>query len=279
MNIPAPHAVRGSGEGTRNPMQPMKVMAEPRMDDAEAESFVIEAIQELSACRFPFLLAGTFAVSAYTGITRLTKDLDIFCKAGDAQRILAHFKSKDYSVTVEDERWLGKVHKGEKFFDVIFASANGTMPVGADWFDRARHIRMYGCDVQIVGPTDLVWSKCFIQLRHRYDGADVVHLILKTHDQIDWHQLLAHMEAHWEVLLVHLLNFRWIYPSERDVIPGWLVDELLDRLAAQRQLPASETKICRGRMFSRVDFEIDVREWGFADVVGDDPARNSSQPL
>jgi hypothetical protein len=258
-------------------MRPMKVMAEPTMDDPEGELFVADAIRELSDSRIPFLLAGTFAVSAYTGITRRTKDLDIFCKAGDAQRILAHFKAAGYSVTVEDDRWLGKVHRGEKFFDVIFASANGTMPVGADWFDRARQIKMCGCDVPIVGPTDLVWSKCFIQLRHRYDGADVVHLILKTHDRIDWHQLLDHMEVHWEVLLGHLLNFRWIYPSERDVVPAWLLDELLDRLAAQRQLPPPATRICRGRMFSRVDFEIDVREWGFADVVGDDPGRNSSR--
>ena len=64
---------------------------------------------------------------------------------------------------------------------------------------------------------------------------------------------------------------------ERDVVPAWLLDELLDRLAAQRQLPAPLTRICRGRMFSRVDFEIDVREWGFADVVGDDPGRNASR--
>ena len=47
------------------------------------------------------------------------------------------------------------------------------------------------------------------------------------------------MEVHWEVLLMHLLNFRWIYPTERDNVPRWLMDELLERL------PSSST--CRRR--------------------------------
>lgn len=241
----------------------------PQLADADAEAFVAEAIVELVRSRIPFLVAGTFAVSAYTGISRLTKDLDIFCKAGDYARILQYFKSRGYAIEIEDERWLGKVFRGRHFFDVIFASANGTMPVGDAWFDDTTQVRMNDCEVSLIAPTELVWSKCFIQLRHRYDGADVAHVILKAHERINWEKLLGYMEVYWEVLLIHLLNFRWIYPSERDNIPAWLMDELLERLAAQRELPQPQTKICRGRMYSHVDFEIDVKEWGFADVGGD----------
>jgi hypothetical protein len=56
-----------------------------------------------------FLLAGTYAVSAYTGISRATKDLDVICKPSDAARILEHFKDLSFKIAVEDERWLGKV--------------------------------------------------------------------------------------------------------------------------------------------------------------------------
>ena len=248
--------------------------AEPTLKNPEAEAFYAEALRELTALGLPFLLAGTYAVSAYTGITRPTKDLDIFCKAGDYPRILAHFKEIGYAIEVEDERWLGKVFKGKHFFDVIFASSNGTMPVGDEWFEHARQIEVFGSPVRIVRPSELVWSKCFTQLRHRYDGADVAHTILKAHDQIDWPRLLAFMELHWEVLLTHLINFRWIYPTERDHIPRWLMDELLDRLSNQRQLPPPQMKVCRGRMFSRIDYEIDVKEWGFADVGGEGEWRN-----
>ena len=41
------------------------------------------------------------------------------------------------------------------------------------------------------------------------------------------------MELYWEVLLIALLNFRFVYPSERDLVPQWLLDELLDRLQDQ----------------------------------------------
>ena len=139
--------------------------------------------------------------------------------------------------------------------------------------ENARQIEVFGSAVRIVGPTELIWSKCFVQLRHRYDGGDIVHTILRAHDQIDWERLLNHMEVHWEVLLIHLLNFRWIYPTERDKVPDWLLDELLDRLKAQRELPLPQMKVCRGRMFSRIDFEIDVKEWGFADVGGEGELR------
>lgn len=151
------------------------------------------------------------------------------------------------------------------------------MPVNDNWFEDARRFQMCDCSVRIAGATELIWSKCFVQLRHRYDGADVAHVILKAHDKIDWRKLLEYLEVNWEVLLIHLLNFRWIYPSERDKIPDWLMDELLDRLSAQRDLPLPQTKICRGRMYSRVDFEIDVKEWGFADVSGDGEWRDEEE--
>ena len=58
-------------------------------------------------------------------------------------------------------------------------------------------------------------------------------MILKCHDQIDWKMLLSHMELYWEVLLMALLNFRFVYPSERHLVPRWLMEELLARLNDQ----------------------------------------------
>src|SRR5579872_1397613 len=97
----------------------------PTLKNPESQTFYAEAIRELTASGIPFLLAGTFALSAYTGVSRETKDLDIFCKPGDYPRILAHFKELGCAIAVEDDRWLGKVFKGKHFFDVIFGSANG----------------------------------------------------------------------------------------------------------------------------------------------------------
>lgn len=253
----------------------MDAKASPTLANPDAEAFYTDALRQLTELGCPFLVSGTYAVSAYTGISRETKDLDIFCKAGDSGRILTHFGDQGYVIRIEDDRWLGKVCHGPHFFDVIFASSNGTMPVGEQWFDDKNTMELFGSKVRVVAPTELIWSKCFIQNRTRYDGADVAHLILMTHDQIDWRKLLEYMEVHWEVLLTHLINFRWIYPTERDCVPAWLLDELLARLEAQRKLPLPEMKVCRGRMLSRADYEIDVREWGFADVGGEGEWRDN----
>lgn len=243
--------------------------ASPSPPSPEAEAFYAEALRELAGLDVPFLLSGTYAVAAYTGISRPTKDLDIFCKAGDLPRVLSHFQAAGYGIEIEDERWIGKVRRDGLFFDVICASPNCAMPITDQWFEEARQVEILGTLVRIVAPTELVWSKAFIQLRHRYDGSDIAHMILKQHEAIDWRRLLSHMEAHWEVLLMHLLNFRWIYPTERNHIPRWLLDELLERLRLQLDLPLPRMKVCRGRMLSREDYQIDVQEWGFADVGGE----------
>ena len=50
------------------PVPLMESKAEPTLKNPEAESFYAEALQELNKLGLPFLLAGTYALSAYTGI-------------------------------------------------------------------------------------------------------------------------------------------------------------------------------------------------------------------
>src|SRR3546814_15529673 len=69
----------------------------------QAEAFYAESLRLLKKSHIPFLVAGTFAVSAYTGINRPTKDLDLFCKAGDYPRILTYFQKLGYVTEIEDE--------------------------------------------------------------------------------------------------------------------------------------------------------------------------------
>ncbi|MBF0374348.1 MAG: hypothetical protein HQL38_12675 [Alphaproteobacteria bacterium] len=234
-----------------------------------SDDFYAEALRQLARSQIPFLLGGTFAVSMLTGLTRATKDLDVFCRAGDFPRILEHFASQGYDTAVEDERWIGKVAQGDAVFDVIFNSTCAVTPVTESWFVEEWPAEVFGHRVRITPPTEMIWSKVFVQDRGRYDGADIAHVLLKRHDAIDWRRLLAYMDQYWEVLLIHLLNFRFVYPSERDAVPVWLMDELASRLARRSGLPPPRTRVCRGRMFSRADYRIDIAEWGFADVVGE----------
>ena len=245
------------------------VIDSPAFDPPDnAEAFYREALTLMNEWQIPYLLAGTYALSCYTGIRRPTKDMDVFCKAGDAPRLLARFQAAGYRIEVEDERWIGKVWDGDLFFDIIYSFSSANLPVRDSWFDEAYTAEVYGVEVRLTPPTEFIVSKLLLQDRYRYDGADIAHVMLKKNAEIDWRRLLNSMELYWEVLLIHLLGFRFIYPSERDTVPRWLLDELLDRIKAQAELPPTQMKVCRGRLFSPRDYLIDITEWGFADVVG-----------
>lgn len=229
----------------------------------EAEAFYAETLRLLMQSGIPFLLAGTYAVNAYTGIHRATKDLDVFCRAGDYPKILCYFQDRGYATEIEDERWIAKVTKDAQFFDIIFNSSTAVAPVNDAWFADARNTVVYGTEVKILSPTELIWSKVFIQDRHKYDGSDVSHVILKQSDNIDWKRLLGYMDQYWEILFAHLLNFRFVYPSERGRVPLWLLGELTERLKQQAELPIPQTAVCRGRLLSPFDYCVDNEEWGY----------------
>lgn len=241
----------------------MNVISNPK-----AESFYVESLKILNKSQIPFMVGGTFALNAYLGTKRPTVDLDIFCKTGDYPKVLQLFKEKGYKTQIADERWLAKVHKGRFYVDVVFNSAVAVSPVTDDWWKESLTVKIFDIEVKVLPPTELIWSKVFVQSRHKYDGNDIVHLFLITHKVIDWKRLFLYMDYYWEVLMIHVLNFRFIYPSEREVIPKWLLDELISRLMQQLQMPTSRERVCRGRLLSPGDFEVDVKEWGFSDLIG-----------
>lgn len=246
------------------PLTPPEHFETPGTD----EGFYADVVRLMAESEIPFLLSGTYALSCYTGIVRPTKDVDVFAKAGDALRMLSFFKERGFDVQVVDERWLYRVTRGEMFVDIITNMPTSSTHVNDEWFTDAPEARLFDTKVRLVPPTQFIWSKIFVADRYRYDGADVNHMILKRSADIDWKQLISDMELYWEVLLMAVLNFRFVYPSERDVIPRWVIDELLERLSAQLDMPAAEKRVCRGRIFSPRDYTIDVTEWGFSEAVG-----------
>src|SRR5207245_9583550 len=103
----------------------------------------------------------------------------------------------------------------------------------------------------------------------------VAQVILLRRQEITCERLLYSMYQYWQDLLIHLIHFRFIYPSEREKIPNWLMLELLSRLKHQFELPTPKMKVCRGRIFSVADYTVDVTELGFADVVGGENERKN----
>lgn len=228
-----------------------------------AESFFAVAIDILQQSRVPFLLGGAYAMREYTGIGRKTKDLDVFIYPRDCERVLACFAERGYVTELTDSEWLAKIFQDEHFVDVIFSSANAIARVDEAWFDHAVPASVFERPVLLVPPEEMIWSKAFVMDRERYDGADIAHLVLRCGKTLDWDRLLARMDQHWELLLVHVLLFQFTYPEARDLVPRWLVTELVGRIPRREPAEPDPRPTCRGALFSKTQYRIDFEQWGF----------------
>src|SRR5262245_53544346 len=101
-----------------------------------AHAFYAEVLKILKDSKFTFMVAGGFAVNAYTGLRRPTKDIDIFVKAGDYPKILNKFTSLGYKTQVDDERWISKIFKGKWYVDLIFGFFNLVAAVHDTWLNE-----------------------------------------------------------------------------------------------------------------------------------------------
>lgn len=228
-----------------------------------SHAFYREALEILKANNFAFLIGGAFALRQHTGLYRDTKDLDVFCKAGEYPRILKTFADQGYKTEITDARWLAKVFKDDYYVDFIFNTPNNICQVDDNWFKNAVQGELYGIATSFVAPEELIWCKIYVQDRYHYDAADINHTILKRGKDMDWKRVLSLMDQHWHLLLAQFLNFQFIYPSERDAVPRWLFDELLKRARDQYDLPVPMEKVCRGPLIDHTQYNTDITDWEY----------------
>ena len=113
---------------------------------------------------------------------------------------------------------------------------------------------------------DSLTSKAFIMERERFDGADIAHLLQANAERIDWSRLVERFGANWRVLLAHLTLFGFIYPGERQRVPQWVMEHLMQKLQAEvAQPPARDERVCAGTLISREQYLHDVEQLGYTD--------------
>jgi Uncharacterised nucleotidyltransferase len=230
--------------------------------DPNAFYFYRRAFEIMDQAKIPFLLGGAYAFGYYTGITRHTKDLDLFVRPADIRTTLSAFAAAGHRTDLLFSHWLGKVFHGNDFVDIIFSSGNGLCPVDEEWFTHAVPAEVLGAKVRLVPAEEMIWQKAFIMERERFDGADVNHLIRARGQQLDWNRLLARFGAHQRVLLGHLIFFGFAYPDDRDSVPADVLNGLISR---PDNGPVGATPVCQGPLLSRMQYLADIEEWGYAD--------------
>ncbi|RYH53802.1 MAG: hypothetical protein EON54_13430 [Alcaligenaceae bacterium] len=233
----------------------------PRVAD-----FYRQVLRVLKDAGISFLVGGAFAHFCHTGIRRSTKDLDLFIRREDYEQIAELARQNGWRTEMSYPHWLGKVHHGDEFVDLIYNSGNGLTPVDERWFRGNREADVLGVPVLIANVEDALLSKAFIMERERYDGGDVAHLLQANAEQLDWPSLLDRFGAHWRVLLAHITLFGYIYPRERHHVPDWVVARLVAQLAQELREPAAlSVNVCAGTLLSREQYLHDVTQRGYLD--------------
>jgi hypothetical protein len=153
-----------------------------------------------------------------------------------------------FATEVTDATWLGKAWRDGALIDVIFCSYNGLFPVDEGWLENGRHTEVLGVPVQVVGPEEMVVSKCFVAARDRFDGGDVSWMIRATAHVLDWNRVEELMREHWPVLLWQLVHFLYVFPSDRRLIPLTLMARLLSRFSRELATDEESGVACRGPM-------------------------------
>lgn len=246
----------------------------------EAERDVYKhALEVLNAAGIPFVVAGAYAIYEHTGLYRKTKDLDLFFEPANVVPAAQALRDAGFVTRLEDAHWLAKATKGPHFVDLIYGMGNGVGLVDEGWIRHSRPGTLAGCPVRVAPAEELVWHRLFISERHRHDMSDIVHLILRYGDSLDWERLVDRVGPNWPLLLSQILMFGYVYPGYRTNVPDWVPEKLLALARAQvGHDEADALEFTNGPLISRFSFSIDEREWGFTSTRNENVRRVRQVP-
>jgi len=245
------------------------VMSAKRVARAKAkdkrDDFHRRSMAALQDANVPFLIGGAYVVEVYAGVSRRSKDFDLYVCPYHVDAAIDALARSGYKTEKTFPHWLAKAGRGREYIDLIFRAGNGLCEVDDSWFERAQDGELLGLKVKLCAPEEMIWMKAYIMERERFDGADIAHILRSCAEKLDWPHLLRRFGPDWRVLLTHLALFGYIYPSERGKIPTAVMSDLVARL--RKEVPAAGRKrLCRGTLLSRKQYLVDVEEWGFRDA-------------
>ena len=221
------------------------------------------ALRALRVARVRFVVGGAWAVEHYVPLGRATLDLDLMIEPSMTDPAIQALVQHGGRLIGRDIMQV-RIDVSGAEIDLVHHIAQGEYAIDATWWQHAVPARLFDVATLVASPADLIWSKVFIASRHRFDGADIVHLIRGAHQTIDWGRLAQHLRPYPQLLLAYLNLFEFCYPGERNAIPDWLWDSLLPELQSS-ELPGGP-RVCRGPLLDSTSFIFDGIARGYQDV-------------
>lgn len=177
-----------------------------------------------------FMLGGGFAMAAFTGRWRDTKDIDFYILPSDRDKVVAaltragfkdYFEQRPY-----DRKWIYRSVREEVVIDIIWAMANQRAAVDASWFTRAEELTLRSQKVQVVPLEEFIWAKLYILQRDHCDWTDVFNVVYANGPSIEWDHLMGRLGEDLNLLRGMLSVYAWLCPKKVRELPQDLWSKL-----------------------------------------------------
>jgi hypothetical protein len=213
-----------------------------------------KAIDAVRASAVPFMLGGGFALAAFTGRWRDTKDIDFYIQPNHRDRVVAALSAAGFKDYFEerpyDRKWIYRSVQSGVIVDIIWAMANQRAQVDPIWFERAADVELCGQSLRLIPPEELMWCKLYILQRDHCDWTDVFNLLYAFGPQLDWGHLIWRLEEDTPLLIALLNVYSWL--CAKDVLR--LPKKLWGLLGVSPPKPAARQKRNHIRL-------LDTRGW------------------
>ncbi|HUR96272.1 MAG TPA: hypothetical protein VMY76_16965 [Gemmatimonadales bacterium] len=213
-------------------------------------------LEEAEVAGIPVAFGGAFALAAYGGELRNTKDLDLYILPEDRHAMIEAMSRAGltdyYDQAPYDRAWIYRGAHGESLVDAIWAMANLRTLVDMDWLTLGPELQIHGNRVRPIPAEELIWSKLYVLQRSRSDWLDVLNLLDAMAPRLDWDRLMMRMGPDLPLLAAALSVFAWLAPARASQI----AEQVWTRAGARPPEAPPERHVTR----ARADL-LDSRPW------------------
>src|SRR5207237_4042844 len=117
-------------------MTPTRAAAKRRKD--KSDRLHRRSVVALQDTDIPFLIGGAYVVEVYAGVSRQTKDFDLYLRPQHVDLALDALKRAGYKTKKTFPHWLAKASRGRDPVDMIFRAGNGLRDWDESGSERAR---------------------------------------------------------------------------------------------------------------------------------------------
>jgi hypothetical protein len=214
-----------------------------------------DAIAAVRTTGLPFMLGGGFALAAYTGRWRNTKDIDFYVLPHQRQKFIdaiTNARFVDYYDQMPYDRgWIYRGFRDGTIVDLIWAMANRRAEAQPSWFEHGTCLDVRDEPLKVIAAEELLWCKLYVMQRDHSDWPDVLNLIYAVGPDLDWERVLANVGNDLPVLRALLTIFGWLCPNRAAELPA----------ALQRRLNLAPTPSVAMQEEDRRIRLLDSRNW------------------